>query len=93
MRTSRRTVMKNDEASDISDEEPETQFIVKLGKNAATRKAIFASMDEAPPGDENYAVQHAEPAKGGKRKRRAEDPGLLHFCFCQLFPTISFEHC
>uniref|UniRef100_A0AC34FP96 Zinc finger CCCH domain-containing protein 14 n=1 Tax=Panagrolaimus sp. ES5 TaxID=591445 RepID=A0AC34FP96_9BILA len=78
LRTSRRTVTQNEEESDISEEEEEereTQFIVKLGKGAITRKTIRASMDEAPPGDENYAVQHAAE-KVLRRKRRVDDPVL-----------------
>uniref|UniRef100_A0AC35FEB8 Zinc finger CCCH domain-containing protein 14 n=1 Tax=Panagrolaimus sp. PS1159 TaxID=55785 RepID=A0AC35FEB8_9BILA len=88
LRTSRRTVTQNDDESDLSEdeeEERETQFIVKMGKNAITRKTIRASMDEAPPGDENYAVHHAIAAaekvnrrkqKVNRRKRRADDPVL-----------------
>jgi hypothetical protein len=81
LRTSRRTVTQNDDESDLSEdeeEERETQFIVKMGKGAITRKTIRASMDEAPPGDENYAVQHAIAAaeKVNRRKRRADDPVL-----------------
>lgn len=87
--------MKNDEESDISDdmddedieERPEPQFIVKLGKKSMQRKRIHASMDEAPPGDENYQHPNATSEKVlAKKKRKIEDNARkLNFIYIFIF--------
>uniref|UniRef100_A0AC34Q170 Zinc finger CCCH domain-containing protein 14 n=1 Tax=Panagrolaimus sp. JU765 TaxID=591449 RepID=A0AC34Q170_9BILA len=71
-KSTKRTILVEDDGSDeVSDDQPETQFIVKMNKATALRKQTLKAiraMKEAENqlGDENVV--------SAKRKKRADDP-------------------